>query len=71
MAYETDAKRFDNLNPASRDHYAELVAMDRSIGNLRKELRDFGMADNTILWFNSDNGGLGNIKPGTVGGLEG
>jgi len=71
MAYESDAEPFNNLSPASRDHYAELVAMDRSIGHLRKELRDFGMADNTIVWFNSDNGGLGNIKPGTVGELRG
>ncbi|MEC9095936.1 MAG: sulfatase-like hydrolase/transferase, partial [Planctomycetota bacterium] len=71
MAYERDAKFFSDLNPASRDHYAELVAMDRSIGHLRKELRDFGIAKNTLLWFNSDNGGLGNIKPGTVGSLRG
>ena len=71
MAYESDAEPFNNLSPASRDHYAELVAMDRSIGHLRKELRDFGMADDTIVWFNSDNGGLGNIKPGTVGKLRG
>ena len=71
MAYESDAEPFNDLSPASRDHYAELVAMDRSIGHLRKELRDFGMADDTIVWFNSDNGGLGNIKPGTVGKLRG
>ena len=71
MAYESDAEQFVHLNPASRDHYAELVAMDRSIGTLRKELRDFGIANNTILWFNSDNGGLGNITPGTVGDLRG
>ncbi|MBA61759.1 MAG: N-acetylgalactosamine 6-sulfate sulfatase [Planctomycetaceae bacterium] len=71
MAYESDARPFSNLSPASRDHHAELVAMDRSIGHLRKELRDFGIAENTILWFNSDNGGLGNIKPGTVGDLRG
>ncbi|MEL0094739.1 MAG: sulfatase-like hydrolase/transferase [Planctomycetaceae bacterium] len=71
MAYESDAEPFKDLSPASRDHYAELVAMDRSIGHLRKELRDFGMAEDTIVWFNSDNGGLGNIKPGTVGELRG
>jgi len=30
-----------------------------------------GMAENTILWFNSDNGGLANYGPETVGGLRG
>ncbi len=71
MAFESDARAFSDLTTASKNHYAELVAMDRSIGHLRKELRDFGMADDTILWFNSDNGGLPGIKPGTVGELRG
>ena len=30
-----------------------------------------GISDNTIVWFCSDNGGLKNIKPGTVGELKG
>ena len=71
MAYDEDAKQFSQLQQQSKNHYAELVAMDRSIGHLRKELRDFGIADNTILWFNSDNGGLPRINPGTVGELRG
>lgn len=71
MAFDSDAKQFSHLAKNSKNHYAELVAMDRSIGHLRKELRDFGVAENTILWFNSDNGGLPGIKPGTVGELRG
>ena len=45
--------------------------MDRSIGTLRKGLRNLGIADHTLLWFCSDNGGLPKIKPETVGGLRG
>jgi arylsulfatase A-like enzyme len=45
--------------------------MDRSIGTLRKALRDLQIADNTLLVFCSDNGGLPGIEPGTVGGLRG
>jgi arylsulfatase A-like enzyme len=30
-----------------------------------------GIADNTLVWFCSDNGGLPNITPETVGGLRG
>jgi len=53
-------------------HYGELVAMDRSIGTLRAKLRELGIADNTLVWFNSDNGGLAdNFGPDAVGQLRG
>ena len=39
----------------------EIVAMDRSIGRLREGLRDLGIADNTLVWFTSDNGETPNI----------
>ena len=38
-------------------YYGELLGVDRSIGTLRAGLRKLGLADNTILWFSSDNGG--------------
>ena len=47
------------------------MAFDRSVGVLRKGLRDLGVADNTLVWFCSDNGGLGGIFPDSVGGLRG
>lgn len=71
VASEADKAAFDALEANSANHYGELVAMDRSIGALRKGLRELGIAENTLLWFNSDNGGLPEIKPGTVGGLRG
>lgn len=70
MASDTDRSAFDDLDDNSAHHYGELVAMDRSIGSLRKGLRELGIADNTLLWFNSDNGGLPKIKPTTVGQLR-
>lgn len=70
-ALEADRALFSDLDDASADHYGELVAMDRSIGTLRAKLREFGMAENTMLVFCSDNGGLPGIEPGTVGGLRG
>ena len=75
-----DAKPFTHLNPASRDHHGEIVAMDRSIGALREGLRKLEIADNTLVWFKSDNGGLPNIdygpayppiEPDTTGHLRG
>ncbi|MCB1278667.1 sulfatase-like hydrolase/transferase [Prosthecobacter sp.] len=70
-ALEADKAEFGALDKSSQDHYGELVALDRSLGKLRQKLRDFGIADNTLLVFNSDNGGLPGIKPETVGGLRG
>jgi len=37
-------------------YYGEIIGVDRSMGTLRKGLRKLGIADNTMLWFNSDNG---------------
>jgi arylsulfatase A-like enzyme len=70
-ALAADKSLFSQLNEASANHYGELVAMDRSIGTLRQKLRDLGLAQNTLLVFCSDNGGLPNIMPETVGGLRG
>ena len=79
-ALKSDAEPFAQLDEPSRDHHAELVAMDRSLGILRKGLRELNVADNTLLWFNSDNGGLPDIgygpeypavHPDTTGPLRG
>ncbi|MCE9612409.1 MAG: sulfatase-like hydrolase/transferase [Chthoniobacter sp.] len=37
-------------------YYGEMLGVDRSMGTLRAGLRKLGIADNTMLWFNSDNG---------------
>ena len=43
-------------------YYGEMLGVDRSMGTLRKALRKLGIADNTLLWFNSDNGAWINEK---------
>ncbi|MCL4202750.1 MAG: sulfatase-like hydrolase/transferase [Pirellulaceae bacterium] len=70
-ALPDDKRQFESLNENSANHHGELVAMDRSVGTLRRELRRLGIADNTLLVFCSDNGGLPGITPETVGGLRG
>ena len=47
---------------------AEISAMDRAMGRLRAGLREMGAADNTLLWYTSDNGA---IPAGSTGGLRG
>ena len=71
VAADPDRTDFSELEDSSAHHYGELVAMDRSIGTLRAGLRELGVEENTIVWFNSDNGGLPRITPETVGGLRG
>ncbi|TWT78791.1 Choline-sulfatase [Planctomycetes bacterium CA13] len=71
LAKDEDRDPFKKLDSNSQHHYGELAAFDRSVGVLRKGLRDLDVADNTLVWFCSDNGGLAGIKPGTVGGLRG
>jgi arylsulfatase A-like enzyme len=71
LASAEDRKTFMHLDEPSQNHYGELVAFDRSLGLLRKKLRELNLADNTLIWYCSDNGGLSKIKPNTVGGLRG
>lgn len=71
VASEDDIAQFGELDRASQQHYGELVAMDRSLGKLRESLRTLSIEGDTLLWFCSDNGGLNNIVPETVGGLRG
>ncbi len=69
-AAKADKKSFTKLSPKAQEHYGELVAMDRSIGTLRKGLREMGVAQNTLVWFMSDNGGLPRLDPPSTGGLR-
>ena len=39
-------------------YYREITLLDQQVGRLREEIRKLQVADNTILWYCSDNGGL-------------
>ncbi|MFT5467826.1 MAG: arylsulfatase A-like enzyme [Verrucomicrobiales bacterium] len=62
----------------SRGYFLEITLLDQQLGKLRKSLRDMEIADNTIVWYTSDNGGLvgessgGREKKGSIyeGGLR-
>ena len=71
LAGEEDKKPFKNSDEKTQNHYGELLSMDQSLGNLRDGLRSMNLAENTLVWFNSDNGGLSPFGPETVGGLRG
>ena len=61
-ASEEDIKPFLGVVDRTSAHMlGEIVAIDRSIGRLRQGLKDLGIAENTLVWFTSDNGGTPNI----------
>ncbi len=47
------------LNEILRERYAEITAMDRSIGQLRDWLQKESLKENTLLWYCGDNGTSG------------
>ena len=50
-----------------KGYYDEIQLIDQQLGRLRKKLRELKIADNTIVWYCSDNGGL---NKETSGGRE-
>ena len=44
----------------TQHYYAVVTALDEQVGRLRSGLRQLGVADNTMIWFCSDNGPEGN-----------
>lgn len=44
------------LRDVLRERYAEITAMDRAMGKLRKYLADEDLRQNTLLWYCGDNG---------------
>jgi arylsulfatase A-like enzyme len=61
--YEPPSEIVAMYDRKQRSGYAcEITAMDRALGMLRDGLRDLKIAENTLLWFNSDNGWSGSDR---------
>jgi arylsulfatase len=58
---------------AQQHYYGCITALDEQVGRLRSELRRLGVAQNTMVWFASDNGpeGKAGKAPGSAGPLSG
>lgn len=52
-----------------QNYYAEITGIDRAMGILRRKLKSMELADNTLLWYTSDNGQQ-RRSPGSAGGLR-
>jgi arylsulfatase A-like enzyme len=72
---------YSQYSEGEQHYYGCITAMDEQIGRLRKELRKLGIAENTMVWFCSDNGPEGMTgdgkqnwcknSRGATGGLRG
>ena len=67
---------YAGFSEGEQHYYGCLTAMDEQIGRLRQELRDLGVAGNTMLWFCGDNGPAGQVHysgnyRGSTGALRG
>jgi arylsulfatase A-like enzyme len=69
QALPSDRERYRHLPEAHQNFYGEITAMDRAFGRLRRELRELGVHENTVLWYCSDNGALPEV--GSTGGKRG
>ena len=72
QALESDKAPYRERSEKLQNYYGEITAIDRSVGRLRQELRDLNVADNTLFWFCSDNGGhMGPTSTGNLRGMKG
>ena len=72
------ATLYNDKDTKKPGYFREITLLDQQIGKLRKSLRQLGIAENTLLFYCSDNGGLvaessgGRAKKGSIyeGGLR-
>jgi arylsulfatase A-like enzyme len=71
QAAEEFKKLYPDLPESDQNLWGEISGLDAAVGKLREELKRLGIADNTLLWFVSDNGGVsptsGTEKKGGIG----
>lgn len=67
---------YSDRTEEEQHYFGVVTALDEQMGRLRRTLRDLGVAENTMLWFTSDNGPEGNPgkdgrSQGSAGGFRG
>ena len=58
QAAPEDLALYANEPKRIREYLGEITGVDRAFGHLRDGLSGLGIRDNTVLWFNSDNGAM-------------
>ena len=68
-ALPADKAPYAALPEKDQNYYGEITGVDRNVGKLRTALRELKVADNTLFWYCSDNGGA--AGPKSTGNLRG
>lgn len=58
-----DRARYASYSEDEQHYFAVVTALDRQVGRLVEHLDRFGITENTMIWFCSDNGPEGNPGP--------
>lgn len=66
VASEEMMTEYNKYSHQEQIYYATISAMDKQVGRLWKKLKELGEAENTMIWFCSDNGPERGT-PGTAG----
>lgn len=69
LALPADKAAYSALPEKEQNYYGEITAIDRSVGRVRATLRELKVADDTLVWYTSDNGGA--FGPNSTGNLRG
>nr|WP_299069421.1 sulfatase-like hydrolase/transferase [uncultured Allomuricauda sp.] len=69
LAGEEYTEKYAGLSEDQKHYYGVLTALDDQVGRLRGKLRELGIADNTLLFYTSDNGPEGDSPSGRTQGL--
>ena len=69
LAGDDDRAPYTDLSEDQQHYYGVLTALDKQVGRLRDKLRELGMAENTVLFYTSDNGPEGKSVSGRTQGL--
>lgn len=69
LTSESYRKPYAELSEDQQHYYGVITAMDEQIGRLRKKLSNLGVAENTILFYTSDNGPEGKSVTGRTQGI--
>jgi len=64
------AELYPDMSENEREYYGAISAMDEQLGRLRDSLESWGIADQTLLWFTSDNGPTGSGTTGIYRGAK-
>ncbi|GGZ13346.1 N-acetylgalactosamine-6-sulfatase [Echinicola pacifica] len=69
LAGEEDRAMYDHLSEDQQHYYGVLTALDQQVGRLRQTLEELGVAENTVIFYTSDNGPEGKAVQGRTQGL--